>query len=165
MKKIKFSLIIFICSALFLLQGKVMITAQELTPPQFPPPDDIRHYRGRRMTNEHHFDTQKIFFIEHAEIRKSSRGLFLVVIFNMPLDPLSIKPHNVFIDDSPLPINTRFRFNKAGNIFSIPLPANFKIEGIHFAEVQEIRVSDFNLRIIDAYSFNGIKITEREKNE
>ncbi len=158
---------------LILLGGITLLEAQER--PTGPRPSPTHpHYRGRRMMEDPTLlDSQKSFYIEHIIAKQTKKGPVFILIFNLPINPLSIKPHNVVINGKELPAETPFRFNKAGNFLMFPIPLQFLQDSSNFdffktlAENQELEIEarTINLQITELLSFNGKPLEDKRHHD
>ena len=110
-------------------------------PPPLPPKDadKIFYYRGNRAYSEEL--PLKVNFIRC--IRGENGEIILEIVFNQSVNPRSIKNESFLIDDTELPDNIRFSFNKKGDTIKVIIP-----------EGQE----EFRITVQDVCAVNGVCI-------
>lgn len=107
-----------------------------------PPPmdhDNIINYRGSRTYNE-----TLPLKVTQVKCNRIAESLVCVeVFFNQSINPRSVKPNSLIINNSQLPFGTRFTFNKKGNTIKIKVYTTG---------------DSFKLRVQDIRSFNGFLV-------
>ena len=112
-------------------------------PRQMRPPRDsenIVNYRGSRTYSEN----LPLEIIKTKSIRKDTDMVLVIVIFNQNINPRSVGPDSIMVNNMKPPVGARFFFNKKGDTIRILFPVkedSFKVK------VQN--VSSFNGAIID----------------
>ena len=90
-------------------------------------PDNIINYRGKRTyKNNLPLEVNKI----NCE-RVNEEFVSIMIFFNQSINPRSLHFDSFFINDIPLPADTRFDFNKRGDMIRIIIPIqnnSFKIK-------------------------------------
>ncbi len=106
-------------------------------PPQFPKdPDNIIKYRGNRTYSEN----LPLKIIQTKCTKKEGKLVFIEIIFNQSINPRSIKPDSILINNTPLPPFVRFLFNKKGTSVKMLVP---------------LTINSFKMRICNIRSFNN----------
>ena len=103
-------------------------------------PEDIIHYRGSRTYSEN----LPLEIINTRCERKADNIVSVVILFNQSINPRMLRMDSFFFNNRPLPMGTRFHFNKKGNSVRMVLPVaedSFKLK------VQKI--SSFDGKIIE----------------
>ena len=110
--------------------------------PKGPPPknpDKILKYRGTRTYNEN----LPLKIIQTKCAHKENEMVYLEIIFNQSINPRSVKPYNILINNKPLSPGVRFAFSKKGDRIKIILP---------------MKVNSFKLKVLEVKSFGGAVI-------
>ncbi len=128
---------------------------QGVMPPPPPPPKDfenIKNYRGNRTYSE-----QIPLMINSVKaVRENEIFVNVEIVFNQNINPRSVKTNSILINNAPLPMETRFSFNKRGDTLRAMIPVKsdtfkFKVQG----------VSSFEGKCIDPVEFLT-KVTENK---
>lgn len=108
-------------------------------PPKLPPkdPDSIIYYRGNRMYTK----DSELKVIRTRGERLDENTILLEIFFNQSINPRTVDNDSILLDDEPLPDDTRFMFNRKGDIIRIIL---------------DFDDDDFLLTVQNIRSFNGI---------
>ena len=110
---------------------------------RFPPPprdpENIIKYRGHRA----YTDNQPLKVSQISCERKAKDLVFVVIIFNQSVDPRSVHHDSFNVNNSPLPLGTRFTYNKMGNKVRLLVP---------------VTTDSFKIKIQDIRSFDGSEI-------
>ena len=107
-------------------------------PPPPPPPkdsDNIIKYRGNRTYTEN----LPLKIIQTKCIIKENEMACIEICFNQSINPRSVKPFSILINNTPLPAYTKVLFSKKGDSFKVFCPVNtetFKLK------VQKIKSFD-----------------------
>lgn len=107
-----------------------------------PPPKDSdksMKYRGNRT----YTDNLPLRINQTECLRKDGEFVSLGILFNKSINPRSVRPGTILINNKPLPPHTRFAFNKKGDTVKIFLPMNN---------------NTFKLKIFKIRSFDGSEI-------
>ena len=143
--------LIFTCFLLFAQgapQGGGMGPGKPGEPGQFPHPlpppppkdsDKSMKYRGNRT----YTDNLPLRINQTECLRKDGEFVSLSILFNQSINPRSVRPGTILINNKPLPPHTRFAFNKKGDTVKIFLPMNS---------------NTFKLKISKIRSFDGSEI-------
>ena len=102
--------------------------------------DNIVNYRGNRTYSEN----LPLEIIRTKSIRKDIDMVLVIVVFNQNINPRSVGPDSIMVNNMKPPFGARFFFNKKGDTIRILFPVkedSFKVK------VQN--VSSFNGAIID----------------
>ena len=108
-------------------------------PPPMPPkdPDKILYYRGNRT-----YDEELPLKINFVRCERGEDGrIILMICFNQSVNPRSVNHDSFLIDNTTLPENIRFSFNRKGDTIRIVIPP----------QEQE----EFCLTVQDVASFSG----------
>lgn len=107
-----------------------------------PPPKDSdksMKYRGNRT----YTDNLPLRINQTECLRKDGEFVSLGILFNKSINPRSVRPGTILINNKPLPPHTSFAFNKKGDTVKIFLPMNS---------------NTFKLKIFKIRSFDGSEI-------
>ena len=110
-------------------------------PPPLPPKDadKIFYYRGNRTYSEEL--PLKVNFIRCT--RGENGEIILMIVFNQSVNPRSVNRESFLIDDTELPDNIRFSFNKKGDTIRVVIPQNDE---------------EFRVTVQDVSTFNGAEL-------
>ena len=108
-------------------------------PPLPRDPENIIKYRGHRA----YTDNQPLKVSQISCERKANDLVFVVIIFNQSVDPRSVHHDSFNVNNSPLPLGTRFTYNKMGNKVRLLVP---------------VTTDSFKIKIQDIRSFDGSEI-------
>ncbi len=102
----------------------------DMPPPRpgpHPPKDSVMNYRGTRMLAEN-----EIFAVKKARCCKLNETCAEIeVSFNQSINPRSIKPCCIMIDNLELPDETKFSFNKKGDTIRFTVPLDWTIKKLN----------------------------------
>ncbi|MBO4639269.1 MAG: hypothetical protein J5710_05880 [Treponema sp.] len=110
-------------------------------PPPLPPKDadKIFYYRGNRTYSEEL--PLKVNFIRC--MRGENGEIILMIVFNQSVNPRSVKNESFLIDDTELPANIRFSFNKKGDTIRVVIPQDDE---------------EFRVTVQDVSTFSGAEL-------
>lgn len=113
-------------------------------PGHFPPPppkdsEKIMKYRGNRT----YTDNIPLRIIQTECTHVDDKLVSLSIMFNQSINPRSVRPGTILINNKPLPPHTRFAFNKKGDTVKIMFPVNS---------------NTFKLQVLKVRSFDGSEI-------
>ena len=110
-------------------------------PPPLPPKDadKIFYYRGNRTYSEEL--PLKVNFIRC--MRGENGEIILMIVFNQSVNPRSVNHESFLIDDTELPDNIRFSFNKKGDTIRVVIPQDEE---------------EFRITVQDVSTFNGAEL-------
>ena len=110
-------------------------------PPPLPPKDadKIFYYRGNRTYSEEL--PLKVNFIRC--VRGENGEIILMIVFNQSVNPRSVNRESFLIDDTELPDNIRFSFNKKGDTIRVVIPQDEE---------------EFRITVQDVTTFNGASL-------
>ncbi len=94
-------------------------------PGNFPPPppkdpENIINYRGNRTYSEN----LPLKIIQTKCTRKEGELVFIEIFFNQSINPRSVKPASILINNNPVLPPARFMFSKKGNSLKLLIPMN-----------------------------------------
>ncbi len=94
-------------------------------PGNFPPPppkdpENIINYRGNRTYSEN----LPLKIIQTKCTRKEGELVFIEIFFNQSINPRSVKPASILINNTPVLPPARFMFSKKGNSLKLLIPMN-----------------------------------------
>ena len=115
---------------------------EPITPPPPLPPKDadkIFYYRGNRTYSEEL--PLKVNFIRCT--RGENGEIILMIVFNQSVNPRSVNRESFLIDDTELPDNIRFSFNKKGDTIRVVIPQDDE---------------EFRITVQDVSTFNGAEL-------
>lgn len=106
-------------------------------PPQHPKdPENIIKYRGSRTYSEN----LPLKIIQTKCTRKDGNMVFVEIMFNQCINPRSIKPESILINNAPLPPFIRFLFNRKGTTVKMIIP---------------LTLSSFKMKVCNICSFDN----------
>ena len=134
-----------------LFTGTALLTAQDFPPPpprpqKAPPAKDSENtfkYRGSRIYNEN----LPLKILQTKCARKEDGNVFLEIIFNQSINPRSMRPESILVNNLPVPKFSKFSFNRKGDTIKILVPMNS---------------NSFKLKINQISSFDGKEIEQVE---
>lgn len=134
-----------------LFTGTALLTAQDFPPPpprpqKAPPAKDSENtfkYRGSRIYNEN----LPLKILQTKCARKEDGNVFLEIIFNQSINPWSVKPYNLLINNKPLTPEVRFAFSKKGDRIKVILP---------------MKENSFKLKVLKIRSFGDAELEPLE---
>ncbi len=94
-------------------------------PGNFPPPppkdpENIINYRGNRTYSEN----LPLKIIQTKCTRKEGELVFIEIFFNQSINPRSVKPASILINNNPVLPPARFMFSKKGDSLKLLIPMN-----------------------------------------
>lgn len=105
--------------------------------------ENIINYRGNRTIA----DSTPLAVNSVKAVHTNKKNVTLEISFNQNINPRSVNIDSIFIDDSALPKETKFSFNKKGDTIKINIPLELVTDS------ESVLVKIQNVR-----SFNGTKI-------
>ena len=150
-------LIVVPCTAVFaepdsdgfppLPPGRVL-PKEDFSEKKLPPPppmdsDNIINYRGNRTYSESL--PLKVILVKCERVAEDV--VCVEVLFNQSINPRSVKPDSFIINNTQLPLGTRFTFNKKGNTIKLMVLTSG---------------NTFKLRVQKIRSFNGLVVEPLE---
>ena len=142
----------------FLILFSLFITgnfsAQEIPPvpphpprtQKAPPPKDSENtfkYRGSRIYNEN----LPLKILQAKCSRIEDGNVFLEIIFNQSINPWSVKPYNLLVNNKPMSPGVRFAFSKKGDRIKVIMP---------------MKENSFKLKVLNIRSFGDVEIEPLE---
>mgnify|MGYP001386373182 CR=1 FL=1 len=121
-------------------------------------PIPVNSHRGQRILSDDLAETQqRQLSIEKKLIKQTEDSLIIIITFNIPINPNSIAPSTIKINDVPLDSSVLIKFNRVGNEVHIFIPLS-KIIEIDIDNTKELVVL---IEKINAYAYDGIKSDDR----
>lgn len=164
--------------SLFLPAWRALDVAAQIPLPLMQTPMPINSYRGKRAMDEEAADAvQRRFVVEKISVEQASEFLKVIVLFNIPVNPLSIHEQSVFINNKMLPKTSILKFNRTGTELQLIIPvetlaafiedegeSNADFGGEAENERQDLSVVLYNITSYDSSKFDEQQIDELEFN-
>ena len=123
----------------------------------------MNSYRGKRPSSDsfsdHFAETQqRNLSVEKATIEQTDYSIIIIITFNIPINPNTISPETVSINDEQLDSSAVIKFNRVGNEVHISIPLSI------IEIIDKDKTKNLFVHIDKIIAYDGAKLDKRTIN-